>query len=191
MPIYEYRCSTCGTSSRRCRSFGRAARRPARPASSDALVKQVSAAGFQLKGSGWYVTDFRSGSKPAAKTRREGDAKADAKTGREAPTRSRRREADGRRPTRRKPKSRRPSPSLDAAPAAPQAAPRRPDAASTLPRMKRYLIAGLLVWVPLGITIWVLHFLVTTLDQTLLLLPEAAQPDAPARLAHSRVSAWC
>ena len=39
--------------------------------------------------------------------------------------------------------------------------------------MKRYLIAGLLVWVPLGITIWVLHFLVTTLDQTLLLLPEA------------------
>ena len=44
--------------------------------------------------------------------------------------------------------------------------------------MKRYLIAGLLVWVPLGITIWVLHFLVTTLDQTLLLLPESAQPDA-------------
>ena len=44
--------------------------------------------------------------------------------------------------------------------------------------MKRYLIAGLLVWVPLGITIWVLHFLVTTLDQTLLLVPESARPDA-------------
>ena len=44
--------------------------------------------------------------------------------------------------------------------------------------MKRYLIAGLLVWVPLGITIWVLHFLVTTLDQTLLLFPEGARPDA-------------
>ena len=43
--------------------------------------------------------------------------------------------------------------------------------------MRRYLIAGLLVWVPLGITIWVLHFLVTTLDQTLLLFPEGAQPD--------------
>jgi uncharacterized membrane protein len=41
----------------------------------------------------------------------------------------------------------------------------------------RYLVAGLLVWVPLGITIWVLHFLVTTLDQTLLLFPESAQPD--------------
>ncbi len=44
--------------------------------------------------------------------------------------------------------------------------------------MKRYLIAGLLVWVPLGITIWVLHFLITTLDQTLLVLPESAQPRA-------------
>ena len=43
--------------------------------------------------------------------------------------------------------------------------------------MKRYLIAGLLVWVPLGITIWVLHSLVSTLDQTLLLLPEAARPE--------------
>ena len=44
--------------------------------------------------------------------------------------------------------------------------------------MKRYLVAGLLVWVPLGITLWVLHFLVTTLDQTLLLFPEGARPDA-------------
>ena len=44
--------------------------------------------------------------------------------------------------------------------------------------MKRYLIAGLLVWVPLGITIWVLHFLVSTLDQTLLLVPEGARPEA-------------
>src|SRR5215831_13498229 len=43
--------------------------------------------------------------------------------------------------------------------------------------MKRYLIAGLLVWVPLGITIWVLAFLVTTLDQTLLLLPESLRPE--------------
>ena len=43
--------------------------------------------------------------------------------------------------------------------------------------MKRYLIAGLLVWVPLGITIWVLNALVSTLDQTLLLVPEALNPD--------------
>jgi len=43
--------------------------------------------------------------------------------------------------------------------------------------MKRYLIAGLLVWVPLGITLWVLAFLINTLDQTLVLLPEAVRPD--------------
>jgi uncharacterized membrane protein len=43
--------------------------------------------------------------------------------------------------------------------------------------MKRYLIAGLLVWVPLGITIWVMHFLISTLDQTLLVFPEAWRPE--------------
>ena len=42
--------------------------------------------------------------------------------------------------------------------------------------MKKYLITGLLIWVPLVITVWVLSFLVGTLDQTLLLLPEAWQP---------------
>jgi uncharacterized membrane protein len=44
--------------------------------------------------------------------------------------------------------------------------------------MKRYLIAGLLVWVPLGITLWVINFLVSTLDQTLLLVPEQLRPEA-------------
>ncbi len=42
--------------------------------------------------------------------------------------------------------------------------------------MKKYLITGLLIWVPLVITVWVLSFLVGTLDQTLLLLPESWQP---------------
>ncbi len=44
--------------------------------------------------------------------------------------------------------------------------------------LKRYLIAGLLVWVPLGITIWVLQLLISTLDQTLLLVPSGARPEA-------------
>src|SRR4051812_1129853 len=44
--------------------------------------------------------------------------------------------------------------------------------------MRRYLIAGLLVWAPLGITIWVLHFMISTLDQTLLLVPESLRPEA-------------
>ncbi|TAF99056.1 MAG: DUF502 domain-containing protein [Betaproteobacteria bacterium] len=42
--------------------------------------------------------------------------------------------------------------------------------------MKKYLLAGLLVLVPIGITIWVLHFLITSLDQTILLLPQAWRP---------------
>jgi uncharacterized membrane protein len=44
--------------------------------------------------------------------------------------------------------------------------------------MRRYLITGLLIWVPLGITLWVLHALVTTMDQSLLLLPAAWRPRA-------------
>ncbi|MBM3347160.1 MAG: DUF502 domain-containing protein [Betaproteobacteria bacterium] len=42
--------------------------------------------------------------------------------------------------------------------------------------MKKYLITGLLVWIPLAITIWVLEAIVTTMDQTLLLLPPILQP---------------
>ncbi|MEC5397301.1 DUF502 domain-containing protein [Uliginosibacterium sp. H1] len=42
--------------------------------------------------------------------------------------------------------------------------------------MKKYLITGLLVWVPLVITLWVLHLVVTTLDQSLFLLPESWRP---------------
>lgn len=43
--------------------------------------------------------------------------------------------------------------------------------------MKKYILTGLLVWVPLGITIWVLSFIIGTLDQSLLLLPEDWYPD--------------
>ncbi|MDH4283912.1 MAG: DUF502 domain-containing protein [Gallionellaceae bacterium] len=43
--------------------------------------------------------------------------------------------------------------------------------------MKKYLLTGLLVWVPLAITLWVLDLIITTMDQTLLLLPEAWHPD--------------
>ncbi|MCL2310038.1 MAG: DUF502 domain-containing protein [Proteobacteria bacterium] len=43
--------------------------------------------------------------------------------------------------------------------------------------MKRYLIAGLLVWIPLGITLWVLYFLLSALDQTMLLIPYAWRPE--------------
>jgi putative FmdB family regulatory protein len=79
MPIYEYRCIACG---HKLESLQRLSDAPlvACPAcGKDALAKQLSAAGFQLKGSGWYATDFKnSGSKPPAKDAAKPDAKADA-----------------------------------------------------------------------------------------------------------------
>ncbi len=53
--------------------------------------------------------------------------------------------------------------------------------------MKKYFITGLLVWVPLGITLWVLDLTITTMDQTLLLLPEAWHPD---RLLGVHIPGW-
>jgi len=43
--------------------------------------------------------------------------------------------------------------------------------------MKKYFITGLLVWVPLGITLWVLNLTIVSMDRTLLLLPEHWRPD--------------
>jgi uncharacterized membrane protein len=42
--------------------------------------------------------------------------------------------------------------------------------------IRKYFITGLLIWVPLAITLWVLNFIVTTMDQTLLLLPMSWRP---------------
>jgi uncharacterized membrane protein len=44
-------------------------------------------------------------------------------------------------------------------------------------QLKKYFITGLLIWVPLGITLWVLHLLLSAMDQTLLLLPEEFQTE--------------
>lgn len=51
----------------------------------------------------------------------------------------------------------------------------RPDIKMTA--LRRYLVAGLLVWVPLGVTLLIVTFLVDLMDQTLLLLPESIQPE--------------
>lgn len=48
---------------------------------------------------------------------------------------------------------------------------------SGLHYMKKYFITGLLIWIPLAITVWVLHLIVSTMDQSLLLLPAAARPE--------------
>jgi len=42
--------------------------------------------------------------------------------------------------------------------------------------VKKYFVTGLLIWIPIAITFWVINLIVSTMDQTLLLLPEAVQP---------------
>jgi putative FmdB family regulatory protein len=77
MPIYEYRCAACGHELEALQRFADAPLVACPTCGKDSLTKLLSAAGFQLKGSGWYATDFKnSGSKPPAKPATESDAKA-------------------------------------------------------------------------------------------------------------------
>ena len=72
MPIYAYRCTTCGNAQDVLRKISDPPLNVCPACGAATFVKQVTAAGFQLKGSGWYVTDFR-GDKKAAKSG-DGDA---------------------------------------------------------------------------------------------------------------------
>lgn len=79
MPIYAYKCSACGFAKDTLQKMSDAPLTVCPACGASTFQKQVTAAGFQLKGSGWYVTDFReggSGKKPAdpAATKSEGDA---------------------------------------------------------------------------------------------------------------------
>lgn len=62
MPIYEYRCSDCGAQKEHLQKMADAPLSQCPACGSANYAKQVSAAGFQLKGNGWYVTDFKNGS---------------------------------------------------------------------------------------------------------------------------------
>ena len=67
MPIYAYRCEACGFAKDVLQSISAAPLTDCESCGKPEFRKQVTAAGFQLKGSGWYVTDFRNGAPPAAK----------------------------------------------------------------------------------------------------------------------------
>ena len=74
MPIYEYRCSSCGFQKEYLQKINDPVMSVCPECHKSTFSKMLSAAGFQLKGSGWYATDFRnSGSKPAAKASETGD----------------------------------------------------------------------------------------------------------------------
>jgi putative FmdB family regulatory protein len=78
MPIYEYRCAACNHELEALQKLSEAPLRTCPKCGKESLTKLVSAAGFQLKGSGWYATDFKhSGAKPAAKDATKSEAKAE------------------------------------------------------------------------------------------------------------------
>lgn len=76
MPIYAYRCDACGHAKDVLQKISDPLLTTCPACGAEAFKKQVTAAGFQLKGSGWYVTDFRDGAKPtAAADKATGDVK--------------------------------------------------------------------------------------------------------------------
>jgi len=66
MPIYAYRCAACGHSRDVLQKLSDAPLTVCPACGAEQFTKQLTAAGFQLKGSGWYATDFRNGQSSAA-----------------------------------------------------------------------------------------------------------------------------
>ncbi|MBA3595602.1 MAG: zinc ribbon domain-containing protein [Polaromonas sp.] len=66
MPIYAYKCESCGHQKDVLQKMSDAPLNDCPVCGAPAFKKQLTAAGFQLKGSGWYVTDFRGGGGAAA-----------------------------------------------------------------------------------------------------------------------------
>jgi putative FmdB family regulatory protein len=66
MPIYAYKCGSCGHAKDVLQKMSDAALTQCPACNAQAFSKQLTAPGFQLKGTGWYATDFKNGSKPAA-----------------------------------------------------------------------------------------------------------------------------
>jgi putative FmdB family regulatory protein len=63
MPIYEYQCQSCGHKHEALQKFSAEPLLHCPACNKPELMKKISAAGFRLKGGGWYETDFKSGSK--------------------------------------------------------------------------------------------------------------------------------
>jgi putative FmdB family regulatory protein len=80
MPIYAYRCAACGHAKDVLQKLSDAPLTDCPACGAPRFEKQVTAAGFQLKGSGWYVTDFRDGQS------KKGEAKGADKPAAPAPT---------------------------------------------------------------------------------------------------------
>ncbi|MET0335906.1 MAG: FmdB family zinc ribbon protein [Rhizobacter sp.] len=78
MPIYAYRCEACGHAKDVLQKISDPVLTVCPACGAEAFKKQVTAAGFQLKGSGWYVTDFRGGNNAAGGTSGGAETKSDS-----------------------------------------------------------------------------------------------------------------
>lgn len=90
MPIYEYQCKSCGMQKEILRRVSDPPLTTCPECGKETLHKMVTAAGFQLKGTGWYATDFKGGNQPAA-AKAEGataEAGGEAKTETKAETKT-------------------------------------------------------------------------------------------------------
>jgi putative FmdB family regulatory protein len=81
MPIYEYRCAQCGHQQEFLQKVSDAPLTQCPKCNQPTLAKMVTAAGFQLKGSGWYATDFKSKGASAPAKADAGSKAGDAKGG--------------------------------------------------------------------------------------------------------------
>ena len=79
MPIYEYRCASCGFQDEFLQKVSERPLKVCPSCGKARFEKMLSAPGFQLKGSGWYATDFKGGAKPAAKADAPGESKNESK----------------------------------------------------------------------------------------------------------------
>jgi len=85
MPIYEYQCQKCGETTEIMQKFSEAPLRKC-PACGGRVAKLMSMNSFQLKGSGWYVTDYTGRKSEAAPKEALPEAAKEAKTAPEPPT---------------------------------------------------------------------------------------------------------
>jgi putative FmdB family regulatory protein len=80
MPIYEYRCQSCGHEQEVIQKISDPALTDCPACNKPELTKKISAAGFRLKGGGWYETDFKSGGKKNVAGDTASSSSATAKT---------------------------------------------------------------------------------------------------------------
>ncbi|MDR3428022.1 FmdB family zinc ribbon protein [Silvimonas sp.] len=76
MPIYAYRCTACGYQNDHMQKMSDPLLTECPSCKAGAYQKQVTAAGFQLKGTGWYATDFKGGSTASSTSSAASDAPA-------------------------------------------------------------------------------------------------------------------